>query len=158
VRLGQDQDTRQAPAVNIVRQRLRARRTLQGSDEGRCDRTASAQQCLHGGSERSAEQARREQALKMAHQINAAEMRVVPQTPGSRNPRAYQFLPLEQLPSSLPVPPGFAVKFLTDGTGYMFSIRDTKDPCHYTIFSDQDRWIYETTPSTSVVIVPATTQ
>jgi hypothetical protein len=120
--------------------------------------TASAQQCLHGASERSAQQARREQALKMAHQINAAEMSVVPQTPGSRIPSAEQFLPLEQLPTPLPALSGFTVKFLTNGTGYMFSIRDTKDPCHYTIFSDQDRWIYETTPSTSVVVVPATTR
>jgi hypothetical protein len=45
--------------------------------------------------------------------------------PGQR--RSYR--PLDQLPSLL-------------------------DPCHYTIFSDQDGWIYEGTPRTGVELRP----
>jgi hypothetical protein len=66
-----------------------------------------------------------------------------------------QFRPLDELRNIPPAPRGFAVNLLTDGERYFFSVKDMDDPCRYTIFSDQERWVYEATPSRSVVTVPA---
>jgi hypothetical protein len=62
---------------------------------------------------------------------------------------------LDELLNVPPAPRGFAVNLLTDGTTYSFTIKDMDDPCRYAIFSDQDRWVYEATPSRSAVTVPA---
>jgi hypothetical protein len=105
----------------------------------------SAGQCLHGSSERAGERARREQALKMARQINLAEM----------NAR-FGFRPLEELANVSPAPPGFKISLMTDTRSYSFSLKDLRDPCHYGIFSDHDRWIYEATPTQAATIVPVT--
>ena len=107
--------------------------------------------CLHGRSEAPANKTRREQALALAEQINRAEdtgPAVVP-TPG----RTYR--PVEQL--RVPATPvGFTLQFYTDGSTYAFSLLDTRDPCHYAIFSSQNRLIYEATPRAYVVhAVPA---
>ena len=103
-------------------------------------------QCLHGPSERASERTRREQALRVAHQINLAEM---------RHPRL-PFQPLEDLANVSPPPSGFTISLTTNGRNYSFSIKDTRDPCHYSIFSDQDRWIYEATPTQTVSLLPVT--
>ena len=98
--------------------------------------------CLHGPSEAPAQKTRREQALALAQQINRAEHSapaVVP-APG----RGYR--PLEQLPNVPPAPAGFELQFYTDGSTYAFSLLDSRDPCHYAIFSSQNRLIYEATP------------
>lgn len=116
---------------------------------------AQGQQCLHGSSERPEQRARREQALKVAHQINLAEMKVVPKFKSPNSPW-FEFQPLQELPNVPQAPPGFAVKLFTDGRTYSFSMKDMQDPCQYAIFSDQDRWIYEATPTTNAVILPAT--
>ena len=102
-------------------------------------------QCLHGPSERASERTRREQALKVAHQINLAEM----------SPRL-AFRPLEELVNVSPAPPGFAINLITNGRSYSFSMKDMRDACHYSIFSDQDRWIYEATPTQTATILPVT--
>jgi hypothetical protein len=101
--------------------------------------------CLHGASETESERARREQALRVAHQINLAEM----------SPRL-PFRPLDQLVNVPTIPPGFAVNLTTDGRSYVFSLKDERDRCHYSIFSDQDRWVYEATPTQNPVTVPVT--
>jgi hypothetical protein len=79
--------------------------------------------------------------VKLAEQITLAQWKSIPDADGR------QFRPLEQLENIPPAPPGFEVKVITDGRAYAFSVKDTRDPCRYAIFSDEDRWIYETTPA-----------
>jgi hypothetical protein len=111
----------------------------------------SAQDCLHGRSETPDHATRRRQALQMAQRINLAQ--VVTVGPGSQN---RQFRPLEELPN-IPAPPrGFRIQFHTDGASYTFSLKDTLDPCSYAIFSDQDKRLYEATPTSRSLVVPAT--
>ena len=43
-------------------------------------------------------------------------------------------------------PDGFQVQLSSDGTGYMFSIKDTVDACHFALFSDQEGIIYTAQP------------
>jgi hypothetical protein len=109
--------------------------------------------CLHGPSELASERARREQALKMAEDINRAEHADPTMIPGQR--RVYR--PLDQLPNVPPTPAGFRVQLATDGATYALSLKDTLDACHYAIFSDQDSWIYEATPRTGVQVRPVET-
>jgi hypothetical protein len=108
--------------------------------------------CLHGSLEQPKERSRREAALKMAHQINLAEGFGPLQLPSL--PRQYR--PLEQLRNVPSAPDGFTLQFYTDGPTYTFSLKDTLDPCHYAIFSDQDRGIYEGIPNTGVQVIPTT--
>jgi hypothetical protein len=112
---------------------------------------AAAQECLHGRDETAENRSRREQALKMAKQINLAETVIVgPRTPASK------FRPLRELQGVPPAPPGFHVLFYTDGETYSFSIKDKLDPCRYAIFSDQDKDIYEAIPQQRPTLMPAT--
>jgi hypothetical protein len=67
--------------------------------------------CLHGPSELSDQRIRREQALRVAQEINAAETLGPLLIPGK--PRTYK--PLDQLPNVPPTPDGFRVQFNTDG-------------------------------------------
>ena len=90
------------------------------------------------------------QALRLAHQINLAQMSLP--RPLNEAPR---FRPLDELPNIPPAPAGFDVSLVTDGRSYAFSIKDGQDPCRFAIFSDQDRWIYEGTPTKQAVILPA---
>jgi hypothetical protein len=110
--------------------------------------------CLHGSSEQSHQRTRREQALKMAQDINRAETTGPAVIPGQR--RAYR--PIEQLPNVPSTPFGFRLRFYTDGPTYAFSLKDTMDPCEFAIFSDQDNAIYEATPRTGVQVRPAETR
>jgi hypothetical protein len=64
---------------------------------------------------------------------------------------------LDQLPNVSPTPTGFRVQFETDRATYDFSLKDTLDTCHYAIFSDQDRWMYQATPRTGVQLRPVET-
>jgi hypothetical protein len=107
--------------------------------------------CLHGSLEAPVHEMRRNQALRLARQINLAESGV---TRLPTLPR--RFRPLEELPN-LPSPPvDFKMQFHTDGASYLFSLKDTADPCRYAIFSDQDQGIYEGTAGPAGVrVVPA---
>lgn len=106
--------------------------------------------CLHGDMESTMERSRRQQAINYAMKINAAEAF------GTVAPRAYR--PLEQL-NLPPVPVGFSLQLHSDARSYTFSLKDTRDPCSYAIFSDQDRLIYEGVPKTDVGgIVPLGTR
>jgi hypothetical protein len=109
--------------------------------------------CLHGAMEQPNQRARREQALRMARQINQAENDGSAQPP----PQPRNYRPFDQLPNMLPTPEGFRLQFYTDGPTYTFSLKDVVDACQYAIFSDQDRGIYEAMPQTGVRIVPVTT-
>jgi hypothetical protein len=106
--------------------------------------------CLHGEVESAMERARRQQAIDYATKINAAEGM------GAIAPRAYR--PLEQL-NLPPLPAGFTIQLNSDSRTYTFALKDTRDPCAYAIFSDQDRLMYEGVPKTDVGgIVPLGTR
>src|SRR5688572_8499769 len=80
--------------------------------------------CLHGPLESQTERARREHAIKVAHQINALQA-----TSGG--------IPRYRRPSELKMPPmpnNFEMSFYTDGRTYMFSLKDSADPCHFAVF------------------------
>jgi hypothetical protein len=106
---------------------------------------ASAQnrQCLHDQLETQANRARREKALELAEDINRAQG--VARRFGTRGQGDYK--PFDQLTNLPDVPEGFRVQLHTDGTTYSFSIKDTRDPCGYAVFSDQSLDIYEAVPS-----------
>ena len=53
------------------------------------------------------------------------------------------YRPLNQLTNVPALPAGFAIQFHNDDRSYTFSLKDTRDACHYAIFSDQDKLIYE---------------
>jgi hypothetical protein len=116
--------------------------------------TAFAQQnCLHDASETQANKTRRDQAIRVARGINTAEtMGLAPRRPGQR------YRPFEELQTVPLIPDGFALQFHTDGETYSFSLKDTRDPCRYAIFSDQDGDIYEAVPRVAVEIVPLDTK
>jgi hypothetical protein len=108
------------------------------------------QRCLHGAIESSAEKLRRDQALRWAFQVNLAERAFF--APGLTQ----KYRPLAELRNVPPVPEGFGVQFHTDGQTYMFSLKDTLDPCGYALFSDQAAQVYELTPIRRPVVVPVT--
>jgi len=116
--------------------------------------TQLARPCLHGRLEQPNQQARREQAVKVAQQINRAESDGPVQLPGEQK----RYRPLDQLPNLPPAPRGFRLQFHTDGVTYMFSLKDTLDSCQYAIFSDQDQAIYEATPRMAARLVPVETR
>ena len=107
---------------------------------------ASAQdrQCLHDQLETRANRTRRETALELADEINRAQG--VARRFGAR-PGQGPYKPLEELFNLPDTPEGFRVQLHTDGTTYTFSIKDTRDPCGYAVFSDQSLDIYEAVPS-----------
>ncbi len=110
-----------------------------------------APSCLHGSDETAANRARRQQAVQYAAKVNAAE--------GMSVPRLQKYRPLNELPNLPALPAGFDLQFHTDGLTYTFSLKDTRDPCHYAIFSDQDKMLYEAIPSKGEpTIVPLATK
>ena len=111
---------------------------------------ASAQnkQCLHDQLETRADRTRREKALELADEINRAQG--VARRFGAR-PGQGPYKPLDELFNLPGTPDGFRVQLHTDGTTYTFSVKDTRDPCGYAVFSDQSLDIYEAVPSTRQV-------
>ena len=81
-----------------------------------------------------ADRARQMQAINLARRINTAEI-------NSRN----GVQPLSAFPDIV-VPDGLSVQFMNSGAGYMFAVKDSQDPCHFTVFSDQDQLIYTAQP------------
>lgn len=100
--------------------------------------------CRHDARSTEADRARRTQALTVAKAINAAQADAV------RRTQAYQ--PLSSFRSLPDVPEGFAVKLYAGQDGYMFAIKDTRDPCHFAIFSDTAGLLYEKSARTAPMI------
>ena len=94
--------------------------------------------CRHDSSATEADRMRRAQAVALARAINQAEGLAAQKT------REYQ--PLAALPNLPQAPVGFRVRLYVDESGYMFSIKDERDPCHYGIFSDENGRLYEMSP------------
>jgi hypothetical protein len=116
---------------------------------------APNQPCLHGRGEQPVDRTRREQAVRMARQINRAEG-----TASFRGGLQKQYRPLEELRGTVygipPTPDGFKLQFYTDGDTYTFSLKDTRDRCGFAVFSDQDGRIYEAVPMpANAQILPA---
>ena len=108
--------------------------------------------CLHDGSEASPQRQRRLDAIELARAINQAERR------GLHGPRQRTYRPLEDL-RNLPVTPeGFRLQFHTDGTSYLFALKDTMDQCRYSIFSDEDGDIYEAITRPTMRVIPLDSQ
>ena len=101
-------------------------------------RNLSALTCRHDGAALQPDRARRAQALVLARAINSAR--------GILAERTRRYQPLAQLANLPPVPDGFALRLYTDGDGYVFSLKDERDPCHYGVFSDQYGRLYEASP------------
>jgi hypothetical protein len=94
--------------------------------------------CRHDASESQTDRARREQAVALARAINATEGRLIERT--------RSFHPLADLPNLPTTPRGFELRLYSDGSGYVFSIKDALDQCGYGVFSDQAGLLYEKTP------------
>jgi hypothetical protein len=94
--------------------------------------------CRHDSSATDGDRMRRDQALALARAINQAE--------GLAAQRTREYQPLASLPNLPPAPVGFRVRLYVDDSGYMFSIKDDRDPCHYGIFSDENGRLYEMSP------------
>lgn len=104
---------------------------------------ASGARCLHDEDETGADRMRREQALSLARAINAAQGQAMQHT------KRYQAL--AQLGNLPPTPDRFVVRLYTDGEGYMFSVKDDRDACQYGIFSDQNGFLYQSSPTPPLI-------
>ncbi len=102
---------------------------------------AFAQTCLHGPNETLNERTRRDQAIQFARQVNAAERFA---NLGLNPERRYR--PLNELPNLPRVPAGFVPRLLTDGAGYTLSLKDSRDPCGFAVFSNEDGDVYAAVP------------
>jgi hypothetical protein len=115
---------------------------------------AFAQNCLHGPNETAGERTRRDQAIQFARQVNAAEKFA---TLGIGPQRRYR--PLDELPNLPRVPAGFVLRLHTDGAGYTFSLKDSRDPCGFAVFSDQEGDVYASMPEPhQATVVPLGTR
>jgi hypothetical protein len=109
-----------------------------------------AQECLHGRNETAEHRQRREQAISVAHSINAAQRAAI-----AVDPRAtYKRISELKLPE---IPDNFQVTMHVNGRRtYAFSLKDFADPCYFAIFSDQDGFVYAGQPVPgAAVVVPA---
>jgi hypothetical protein len=114
---------------------------------------ALAQECLHVQTETADDRIRREQAIRYARRLNAAQHATLPdqQRQRYRAPNELRNLP--------PVPPGFQLQFHTDGRTYMFSLKDGRDPCRFAVFSDQYGDVYAGSPQRpGATIIPLETR
>jgi len=99
--------------------------------------------CRHDAASPPADRTRREQARTLVRAINNAE--------GRAAETRRQYVPLAQLSNLPAVPTGFELRFYTDGNGYVVSLKDSRDPCHYGVFSDEDGRLYEMSPQVPLI-------
>lgn len=86
-----------------------------------------------------ADRSRQMLAINLARQINTLQIQ-------SRQ-RSNTYLPMTAL-GEVTVPSGFTTQLVTnaEGSEYVFSVKDNHDPCHFTVFSDQDQAIFTGQP------------
>ena len=94
--------------------------------------TAQAQQAC-------ADRSRQILAINLARQINTLQIQ--------SHQRSNAYLPMTAL-REVAVPSGFTTQLVTnaDGSEYVFSVKDTQDPCHFAVLSDQEQLIYTARP------------
>lgn len=100
--------------------------------------TPSAQRCLHGPDASEADRARRHAAITFVQQINAAEAQAY------RN-RGTSVALIDAVKMA-DVPFGFVPRLVFERLTYMVSLKDSLDPCGFSLLSDQDGMIYEARP------------
>jgi hypothetical protein len=91
--------------------------------------------CRHDDTAIREDRDRRAQALVLARAINAAQAELV-RLKGEYQPQGN----LGSLPSA---PRDFELTLYANHAGYIFSLKDTVDPCHFAVFSDASGLIYE---------------
>jgi hypothetical protein len=97
-------------------------------------------QCLHGRNETAENKQRREQAIKVAHLINAQQAAAIRTSPDAVYRRGSQ-LTIPEMPDN------FSLTLHLNGRiTYSFSLKDFADPCYFAVFSDQDGFVYATQP------------
>jgi hypothetical protein len=115
--------------------------------------SALAQECLHAQTETADDRIRREQAIQYARRLNAAQHSTLPGQQGQR------YRAPDELRNLPPVPPGFQLQFHTDGRTYTFSLKDSRDPCRFAVFSDQGGDVYTGSPQRpGATIIPLETR
>ena len=96
--------------------------------------------CLHGASETPAEATRRQSALRVVRTINTLQAQAF----GTK--KAYLNFRDITASGQLPRPAGFLAQLTVEGSTYALLVKDTTDPCGYTLFSDQEGVIYVGSP------------
>jgi hypothetical protein len=96
--------------------------------------------CLHGASETPADAARRQDAILVMRAINTAQAQAFATNQAYRN---FRDLTTSGLP---PRPAGFVTQLTVESSTYALLLKDTSDPCRYTLFSDQEGLIYVGSP------------
>ena len=99
-----------------------------------------AQSCLHGADESVAQRARRQAAIRYLRDVNAAEARLQQQR------GTYGSLVEAEANGSRNVPFGFVARLTFDRWSYAVILKDVLDPCGFSLFSDQDKEIYQAHP------------
>jgi len=80
---------------------------------------------------------RRQAAVRFARMVNTAEASF------QRQNKRYGQIPDLAVGAE---PEEFHAQLTTDGTAYMFSVKDAVDACHFALFSDQHGVIYAAQP------------
>jgi hypothetical protein len=96
--------------------------------------------CRHGASETPADAARRQNATVVMRAINTAQAQAFARDRAYRN---FRELTTSGLP---PRPYGFLTQLTVEGSAYALLLKDTTDPCGFSLFSDQDGVIYVGSP------------
>lgn len=110
---------------------------------GRGPEVVHAQQgpaCLHGPGETPVDAARRQNAVGVIRAINTAQAQAFAI---NRAYLTFRALTDSGLP---PRPVGFATQLTVEGSTYALVVKDTTDPCGYTLFTDQEGRIYVGSP------------
>ena len=107
-------------------------------------RVGTMPSCRHADNPTQADRDRASQAVALAKRINAAESEAVK--------RSGKYEPVASLRALPTMPDGFKVYLYADGTGYLFSLKDTLDPCHFAIFSDAAGLVYQQSALTAPVV------
>ena len=96
--------------------------------------------CLHGPGETPADAARRQNAVGVMRAINTAQAQTFAMNRAYLN---FRELTDAGLP---PRPAGFSTQLTVEGSTYALLLKNTSDPCGYTLFSDQEGLIYVGSP------------
>jgi len=89
--------------------------------------------CLHGPGETDVQKDRRVAAVAHMRTITRAEFKGTGQGP---------FVPLDQIAGLSTPPSGFTVQLVASPSEFLLSVKDTRDPCHFSLFTDQAGLIY----------------
>lgn len=96
--------------------------------------------CLHAAAETPADAARSQDAVRVMRAINTAQAQAFAVNQAYQN---FRELTNVGLP---PRPYGFLTQLTVEGSTYALLLKDTADPCRYTLFSDQEGLIYVGSP------------